>query len=334
MACSTASGNLAGWAVARATIGDVAGAAGPGGADPDRGVRVDEHAGGVVHLADDRRASRASSRVAASKRSVVRRLHRAEAPEPVEQLGGARAVAAAELEEQPLVVGRHLDVHRRAVGGHDGLGDQRAVGDPAGEDVVAVRADHELVDRQAHPLGDPAGEDVAEVAGRHGERAAAEPGDGGDVVDDLRHHPGPVDRVHGRQAHRGRGTRRRRTAPSRGPGSRRRCPRPRRCARWARRRWSSGGAARRSPGRRGGARRCRGVSRPTHASMAAEPVSPEVATTIVARWSRAVSSWSNSRPTSWRATSLKASVGPQNSSSRWRSPSSTTGHTSGCSKVA
>ena len=37
------------------------------------------------------------------------------------------------------------------------------------------------------------------------------------------------------------------------------------------------------------------VSRPTHASMAADPVSPEVATTIVARLPRAVSSWSNRR---------------------------------------
>ena len=71
------------------------------------------------------------------------------------------------------------------------------------------------------------------------------------------------------------------------------------------------------------------VSRPTHASMAAEPVSPDVATTMVARWPRADSSWSNRRPTSWSATSLKASVGPQKSSRRWRSSRWTTGQTSG-----
>src|SRR5690606_34416398 len=44
------------------------------------------------------------------------------------------------------------------------------------------------------------GEDVAEVPGRDGEPAAPEAGDRGDVVDDLGHHPGPVDRVHGREA--------------------------------------------------------------------------------------------------------------------------------------
>ena len=76
------------------------------------------------------------------------------------------------------------------------------------------------------------------------------------------------------------------------------------------------------------------VSRPTQASMAADPVSPEVATTIVARLPRAVSSWSNSRPTSCRATSLKASVGPRNSSRRCRPSTSTIGQTSGWSNVA
>jgi hypothetical protein len=75
------------------------------------------------------------------------------------------------------------------------------------------------------------------------------------------------------------------------------------------------------------------VARPMQASMAAEPVSPEVATTIVARSPRACSSWSNNRPTSCRATSLKARVGPQNSSTTCRSPSGTTGHTSGWSNV-
>ena len=278
------------------------------------------------------RLRRRRARRPGSDRRAGPRRHRA--PEAIEELGGAAAVAAVELEEQPLVVRRHLDVHRRAVGGHHRLGDQRAVGDPAGEDVVAVRADHQLVDRQTHPLGDPPGEDVAEVAGGHRERAAPEPGDGGDVVDDLRHHPRPVDRVHRRQAHRGHGTRCRRRAPSRGPGSRRRCPRPRRCARWARRPWSSGGAARRSPGRTGGARRCRGCRGPRTLRWRRSPVSPEVATTMVARWLRAASSWSNSRPTSCSATSLKASVGPQKSSRRWRSPTSTTGQTSGWSNAA
>ena len=54
----------------------------------------------------------------------------------------------------------------------------------------------------AHALGDPAGEDVAEVAGRHRERSSGPAARrSGHVVDDLGHHPGPVDRVHGRQPH-------------------------------------------------------------------------------------------------------------------------------------
>ena len=62
------------------------------------------------------------------------------------------------------------------------------------------------------PVGDPAGEHVAEVAGRAREadrppaRTAAERERGRHVVDDLGHHPGPVDRVHRRQPERAPGT--------------------------------------------------------------------------------------------------------------------------------
>ena len=55
-------------------------------------------------------------------------------------------------------------------------------------------------------------------------------------------------------------------------------------------------------------------SRPAKASMAAPPVSPEVAPTMVARCPRSASTWSISRASNCMATSLKASVGPWNSS--------------------
>ena len=76
-------------------------------------------------------------------------------------------------------------------------------------------------------------------------------------------------------------------------------------------------------------------SRPRQASMAAEPVSPDVATSTVAVSSRRVSSRSISRPTSWRAMSLNARVGPRNSSATC-SPSerARTGTTAGSSKRA
>ena len=76
-------------------------------------------------------------------------------------------------------------------------------------------------------------------------------------------------------------------------------------------------------------------SRSRHASMAAEPVSPEVAPTMVTRWSRAVSTWSNRRPSTCIAMSLNARVGPWNSSSDHRSgPSCTSGATAGWANPA
>ena len=134
-------------------------------------------------------------------------------------------------------------------------------------------------------LADPPGQDVAEVAGGHHEadrRPVRRDGQvGRDVVDDLRHDPGPVDGVHratGRTslAERHVGEQR----PSPGPGSRRRCPRTatlwtlaastvviwRRCT---------------SETRPSGYRMTMSTwASPAQASMAAEPVSPEVAPRI------------------------------------------------------
>ena len=71
-------------------------------------------------------------------------------------------------------------------------------------------------------------------------------------------------------------------------------------------------------------RRCTSETRPSgnrmkmstrcrsrQASMAADPVSPEVAPRMQTRSSRSSSTWSNRRPTSCSATSLNASVGPR-----------------------
>src|SRR5579862_7391959 len=56
-------------------------------------------------------------------------------------------------------------------------------------------------------------------------------------------------------------------------------------------------------------------ARPRNASTAAPPVSPDVATTMVVRSARFCSTWSISRARNCIARSLKASVGPWNSSS-------------------
>ena len=63
-------------------------------------------------------------------------------------------------------------------------------------------------------------------------------------------------------------------------------------------------------------------SRSRQASIAAEPVSPEVAPTMVTRCFLRASTASNSRPTTCSAKSLKASVGPWNCSISQRSLSS------------
>ncbi len=70
-------------------------------------------------------------------------------------------------------------------------------------------------------------------------------------------------------------------------------------------------------------------------SIAAEPVSPLVAPTIVIRLPCWASTVSNMRPTSWSATSLKASVGPWKSSiTQWWWSIWTSGTTAGWRNVA
>ena len=88
--------------------------------------------------------------------------------EPLQLLGGRPPVAPVQLEQQPLEVRRHLDVHARAERRHD----RRAcVMSPSSTKRVRMSLRFDAmtkpVDRRAHPPGDPAGEHVAEVAGRH-----------------------------------------------------------------------------------------------------------------------------------------------------------------------
>ena len=131
--------------------------------------------------------------------------------------------------------------------------------------------------------GHPAGEHVAEVPGRDAEPAATELRHRPHVVGHLRHHARPVDRVHGRQAAARRGSvssankaLARSWQSSNVPSTATLCTFGastvvicRRCTSDTRPAgWSTTMSSR---------------SRPTHASMAAEPVSPDVATTIVAR---------------------------------------------------
>ena len=114
-------------------------------------------------------------------------------------------IAADDVEDVALEVRRLRDVHRRARR-RVRLGERaRTIASGAEElveHVVLVGREDQPADRQPHLLRDVAGEDVAEVAGRHGEidrradrrrhrEIALE------IVDDLRRHARPVDRVDG-----------------------------------------------------------------------------------------------------------------------------------------
>ena len=125
-----------------------------------------------------------SSSVAASSTLAARNVPRdpalvlvgldveaADGAEAGELLGGQPSVAAVHLEQQPLEVRRHLDVHARAQRRARPRGSiMSSLVDEPGEDVVDVRRDDEVADRRTQVTGDPAGEHVAEVARRHRRR--------------------------------------------------------------------------------------------------------------------------------------------------------------------
>ena len=123
VACSTASGNLAGWAVARHTIGT------SGSVPQARAAPMPTAVWGSTSIPVRWWRSRITSRVAASSMlaavepGVPRAPPREPTPRKRPSSSAVRgAVAAEQLEQQPLVVRRHLDVHRRAQRGHDRLG--------------------------------------------------------------------------------------------------------------------------------------------------------------------------------------------------------------------
>ena len=179
------------------------------GRDRDSGVRVDEHPVGLVHATDrlDRLLVVDSHTVEDVSQLVVSgRLDRrsARSTEGVHDRPQSLRVAVVELEEQPLEVAGHLDVHARAERRLHVAGFKNTCPQSAVEDVVGVRPDDEPDDRQAHATGDVSSEHVAEVPGGDDESdvaacVLADCSSGGDVVDDLGHHPRPVDRVDRRQ---------------------------------------------------------------------------------------------------------------------------------------
>ena len=105
-------------------------------------------AGVSGHRCPPPRSLSRASLVAPRSRPTARPRNRAAAPR-------SSAVTVVQLEQQPLEVRRHLDVHRRAHRRHDRLG--RCGRSRAGEDVVLVGGRSRAADRRAHlPATQPA----------------------------------------------------------------------------------------------------------------------------------------------------------------------------------
>ncbi len=104
------------------------------------------------------------------------------------------AIAVAQIEQQPFEITGNLDIHARADGGMNLARLHFATMEKAGQNIIAVGTDNQLLDPQAHIAGAVSGEYIAEVAGRHGKRyRRADPAGAIKIIDNLRHHPHPVD---------------------------------------------------------------------------------------------------------------------------------------------
>ena len=126
VAASTASGNFAGWAVAsadhrpRRSVGEL-----PCRGDTGGGVRVEHHRRRGLRPPDLRgrrgvvEGGRAERALDVPRPLIGLDVEATGRAEPAELFGGHATVAAVHLEQQPLEVRRHLDVHRRAQRGED-----------------------------------------------------------------------------------------------------------------------------------------------------------------------------------------------------------------------
>ena len=161
VARSTASGNLAGCAVASATSGASRAALRARPAVRPTAVC------GSSSVPLRRYSARIASSVASSSSDTASKSSRTAASaaassvsepglrESRELARGALGIAPVELEEQALEVRRDLDVHARAERGHDAARLQAAAREQARQDVVGVRADHEPLERQARTRARP-----------------------------------------------------------------------------------------------------------------------------------------------------------------------------------
>src|SRR5438105_2373640 len=166
------------------------------------GMRIDHYAELVINLLN--RAQSIGVRAPAGNEFAAR-ARQLEFPlgvEPAVEVPDARAVAADKVEHVALEVRCLRDVHGRT-GGLDGLFSHLVAtgAEEFVEYVVLVAGEDQAPDGQAHAARDVTGIDVAEIAGRHckrdfliilfGSRKVAL-----EVVNDLRGHPRPVDRIH------------------------------------------------------------------------------------------------------------------------------------------
>ena len=176
--------------------------------DADGGVRVGQIATRRMQATDFRFGAAIVQRKAMQQRprpmpDGLRHRHMPVGTELRHRRAGGVGVAVQQLEQQALKIRADLDVHARRQAGLDGAHGHVVGRQEAGQDVVAVRADHQPRNRQAHAPRHPGGQHIAEIPGRHRKRdlpvRPAQRQGGGDKIGRLCRDPRPVDGVHRRK---------------------------------------------------------------------------------------------------------------------------------------
>ncbi len=174
-----------------------------------RRVRIQQVAGITIELANRGQGLRGRP-PSRRKQRIHHPVHRRHPQRPVAAKGLHQAPQPRRILAHPIIqvalkIARHLDVHRRA--------DRRlhfahpvfTRMEKSRQNVILVRGQHQLADRQPHPHRQPPRKNVAKIPGGHRHphprrsRLTHHPQRRMKVVHHLRQHPRPVDRVDGTQ---------------------------------------------------------------------------------------------------------------------------------------
>ena len=130
----------------------------------------------------------------------IGQLHLFRAFKPAHLLSQSHPIAPTAIEQQPLKIRTHLNVHRRRDRGCDARCRVIAIAQSPIENVVHIGRHHQCLNRQPHLRCDIACEDISEIARRDAESnfaiGRAQLQRGVKIIHHLRHQPRPIDRVY------------------------------------------------------------------------------------------------------------------------------------------